>query len=127
MTTTHPRTTPRRFPRWVYGVGDEPDPRFSLANERTFLAWIRTSLALSAAGVALEAFDVPSVDGLRLACSLLLIGLGILAPVQAWWGWTSTERAMRCGRPLPAPGLSPLIAVGTLIAGVLLMLGVLLR
>jgi putative membrane protein len=116
-----------RFPRSVYDAGDEPDPRFSLANERTFLAWIRTSLALSAAGVALEALDVPVVGGLRLACALLLVGLGVLAPVQAWWGWTATERAMRRGRPLPSPLLSPLIAVGTLVAALLLLLGLLLR
>lgn len=48
-----------RFPQSVYGQGEEPDARFSLANERTFLAWIRTSLALIAGGVALEAFDLP--------------------------------------------------------------------
>lgn len=46
----------RRFPASVYRVGDEPDPRFSLANERTFLAWIRTSLGLTAGAVAMEAF-----------------------------------------------------------------------
>jgi putative membrane protein len=51
--------TASRFPRRVYEVGDEPDPRFTLANERTFLAWIRTALALIAAGVALEAIAVP--------------------------------------------------------------------
>ena len=47
--------TGRRRPGWVYGRGHEPDVRFSLANERTFLAWIRTALALLAAGVALDA------------------------------------------------------------------------
>ena len=41
----------RRWPAWVYGVGDDPDPRFSLANERTFLAWIRTGLAFVTAGL----------------------------------------------------------------------------
>jgi putative membrane protein len=120
-------STSTRFPRSVFGVGEEPDPRFSLANERTFLAWIRTSLALSAAGVALEALDVPVAGGLRMACALLLVCLGVLAPVQAWWGWAATERAMRCRRPLPSPLLSPLLAVGTLVAGVLLLLGLLLR
>ncbi|GAB14727.1 hypothetical protein ARGLB_075_00090 [Arthrobacter globiformis NBRC 12137] len=40
----------------ILGGGNEPDPRFTLANERTFLAWIRTSLALLAGGVAVEAF-----------------------------------------------------------------------
>jgi putative membrane protein len=127
MTTRTTGAGRRRFPRSVYGVGDEPDPRFTLANERTFLAWIRTGLALSAAGVALEALDVPIAPGLRLACALLLVGLGILAPVQAWAGWAATERAVRCGRPLPSPRLSPLIAAGTLVAGVLLVLGFLLR
>ena len=55
----------RRVPRRVYGVGDEPDVRFSLANERTFLAWVRTSLALLAAGVALEALVVVQVGDAR--------------------------------------------------------------
>ncbi|MGY1690492.1 YidH family protein [Geodermatophilus sp. SYSU D01105] len=116
-----------RFPRAVYGQGEEPDPRFSLANERTFLAWIRTSLALAAAGVALEALEIPPSAGLRLACALVLVGLAVLAPLQAWWGWVATERAMRLGRPLPAPRLSPLIAAGTLAAGVLLLLGLVVR
>ena len=43
----------RRRPESVYGVGSEPDARFSLANERTALAWLRTGLALVAGGVAL--------------------------------------------------------------------------
>lgn len=67
---------PRRYPAGLYSHGAEPDPRFSLANERTFLAWIRTSLALIAAGVALEAFVVNMPPGLRLAAALLLIVAG---------------------------------------------------
>ena len=43
-----------RFPAFVYRDGQEPDPRFSLANERTFLAWIRTALALAAAAIGLD-------------------------------------------------------------------------
>ena len=43
--------TSDRWPGYVYGEGEEPDYRFSLANERTFLAWIRTSLGLVAAAV----------------------------------------------------------------------------
>lgn len=117
----------RRFPRRVYAVGTEPDPRFSLANERTFLAWVRTSLALSAAGVALEALDLPIQSGLRLACALLLVVLGIVAPVQAWWGWASTERAMREARPLPAPRLGPVMTLGIIGVGVLLLIGLLTR
>ena len=43
----------RLFPDDPRSVGEEPDYRFTLANERTFLAWIRTALALIAGGVAL--------------------------------------------------------------------------
>ena len=71
-----------RFPRSVHGVGEEPDPRASLANERTFLAWVRTALALAAGGVALEALDLPVAGGLRLAAALLLVALGTGTPVQ---------------------------------------------
>jgi putative membrane protein len=122
-------TTPRdgrRFPRRVFGRGTEPDARFSLANERTFLAWVRTALALLAAGVALEALDLPLHAGLRRAAALVLVTLGVLAPVQAWTGWARTERALRERRPLPAPAFSGPLAVGLLVAGVLVLLGLLL-
>ena len=115
------RSTP--FPRQVYGAGDEPDPRFTLANERTFLAWIRTSLALSAAGVALVAVEVPAPRPLLVTCALLLVVLGLLAPVQAWFRWASTERALRLARPLPAFASGPLLVVGLVVVGVLLVVG----
>lgn len=123
--TDQPRD--RRFPRSVYGSGSEPDPRFSLANERTFLAWISASIALLAAGVALEAIALPILPGLRLATSLLLIVAGIAAPVQAWFGWARTERAMRAGTPLPAPRLAGPLAVIVVVAGALIVIGLLLR
>ncbi|MEZ0164398.1 YidH family protein [Kineococcus sp. LSe6-4] len=116
-----------RFPSSVYRHGTEPDPRFSLANERTFLAWIRTSLALLAAGVALEGLSLPLQPQLRLAASLVLVALGLLAPLQAWRGWARDERAMRRGEPLASPALAGPLSVGTLLAGVLVLLGLLLR
>jgi putative membrane protein len=116
-----------RFPRWVYGVGVEPDCRFSLANERTFLAWVRTSLAFSAAGVALEALSLPVHPGFRRAAALVLIVLGIVAAVQAWWRWGQVERAVRRGAPLPAPVLSVVIAAGCVVTALLVFVGILLR
>lgn len=118
--------TPSRFPRSVYGEGTEPDPRFTLANERTFLAWIRTALALIAAGVALEALGLGIHPQLRLAASLVLILVGIATPVQAWFGWMSAERAMRRERPLPAARLALPVGIAIVVAGVLIVVGVFL-
>jgi putative membrane protein len=67
-----------QFPGWVYRSGSEPDPRFSLANERTFLAWIRTALALLAGGVGLEALQIPHQAGFRVAAAGVLLILGLL-------------------------------------------------
>ena len=114
--------------RWVEGPGDEgqePDPRFTLANERTFLAWIRTSLALVAGGIGLEAF-VPrlAVPGLRQVLSVCLVLLGTAVSATAWSRWVRTERAMRLGAPLPVPRLAPLLSFG--IAAIALITVVLL-
>jgi putative membrane protein len=93
--------------------GPEPDPRFVFANERTFLAWIRTALAFMAAGVALEAF-VPElvVAGVRelLASALVMFGAWISA--IAFRRWYRNELAMRGGSPLPVLGIAPWLAYG---------------
>lgn len=116
----------RRFPRRVYRVGVEPDPRFTLANERTFLAWIRSALALIAAGVALEAFSLPILPALRLSATLILILLGIAAALYAWIGWMTVERAIRGGRPLPSPVLAGPVGLGVAVVGILIALGLFL-
>lgn len=116
-----------RFPRFVYGAGSEPDARFSLANERTFLSWIRTGLAMSAAGVALEAVNLPIAAGLRLASALILVCLGVATPLLAWLRWASLERGIRLSRPLPSPLLGPLLTVGTAVASALVLIGLVIR
>ena len=115
-----------RFPRSVYEGGDDPDPRFSLANERTFLAWIRTALAFVAAGLAVEALQLPTTEWLRVTISVLLILAGLAATAQAWLAWMRTERAMRHLAPLPSSGLKLPIAVILGIVAVAVLLGIVL-
>ncbi|WP_062212911.1 YidH family protein [Demequina oxidasica] len=115
----------KRFPLRVYSKGDEPDPRFSLANERTFLAWTRTALALFATGVALEALAVPINPVLRLVAASLFVGLGLLATAQAWFGWARTEQSLRQGRALPGPMTGPVLSIGIAIGVVLIGAGLL--
>jgi putative membrane protein len=116
----------RRWPRSLYGVGTEPDPRFTFANERTFLAWIRTGLGFLAAGVAIAA-----VAGLneRLSlevrvASLLLVLCGLACALGAWVRWLRSERAMREGRALPASPLL-LVLVGVVVVVALIAMAVL--
>ncbi|WP_442577179.1 YidH family protein [Microbacterium sp. F51-2R] len=117
----------RRFPRSVFSRGTEPDARFTLANERTFLAWIRTSLALIAGGVALEVLGLDLHAGFRLAASLTLVCIGILTPALAWVGWMRTELALREGRPLPASLLGVVLGCSVTLAGFLVLLAIVLR
>jgi putative membrane protein len=92
---------PRLRPDWL-DEGDDPDYRFSLANERTFLAWIRTALAFIAGSVAIVQL-VPSfrIEGARLALGITLAVLGLVAAVLSYVRWSGNERAMRCSAALP--------------------------
>jgi inner membrane protein YidH len=108
----------RRWPRRVYAAGSEPDPRFTFANERTFLAWIRTGLGFLAAGVAIAAVarltDQLGLE-VRLAAAVLVI-CGLACGIGSFSRWMGNERAMRLGEPLPS---SPLLLVLTaIVAGV---------
>ncbi|WP_311210205.1 MULTISPECIES: DUF202 domain-containing protein [unclassified Aeromicrobium] len=111
----------RRWPRSVYGVGDEPDPRFSLANERTFLAWVRTSLALLAGAVAVHVLDLELPDLVVALTSTGLALAGALCATHAWRSWARTERAMRQGRPLPSNGVGVLLVGAVVVACVVLV------
>lgn len=107
----------------MYRAGAEPDPRFSLANERTFLAWLRTSLALFAAGVAVEALKVPASPAFRLTAAILFIVLGLAAAAHAWFGWAGAERALRINRPLPGFTFHTVLTVGIVVAVGIVLLG----
>lgn len=95
-------------------VGSEPDYRFSLANERTMLAYLRTCLALMAAGVALIQLFDRAVD---TAAGVALVALGVAVAFAAWRRWRQVELAMRLNRPLPATRLPLVIALVLSTAG----------
>ena len=108
--------------RRLLDEGKDPDPRFTLANERTFLAGIRTSLALTAGGIGLETFagDV-FPPGPRLVLSLLLLGFASVLAMLVFVRWYSAEKAMRLERQLPLPVTGPILAGGIAITGLVLI------
>jgi putative membrane protein len=111
-------------PAGTNAEGSEPDVRFSYANERTFLAWIRTALGLVTAGLAvtqlLPAFDFP---GGRRLIGLPLIALGVVVAVLSLYNWHGNERAMRLGRPLPR---SPLPTIAAVVVSIVALVGLIL-
>ena len=115
--------TRRGWERAVLGEGTEPDPRFTLANERTFLAWTRTSLAFLAGGIALAAFPLAQIsDQIRTTAAILSVSVGLLISAGAATRWLRVERAMRSGRPLPIPGVVPLLSFAAVCACLLTIL-----
>ena len=102
-------------------VGTTPDYRYSLANERTFLAWIRTGLALVGGGLAVAGFLPPlRVPHLREVVAVTLMVLGGVVALRAVDHWARCERAMRLGQPLPAARLPGVLAVLVGLGAVLL-------
>jgi putative membrane protein len=99
---------------------NEPDVRFTYANERTFLAWNRTALALIATGVAATQL-LPKLDvawGRRLL-GLPLIALGALVAEESLRHWWANEQAMRQGRPLPRSTMPLVLTVGIVLVSVI--------
>jgi putative membrane protein len=99
------------------GQGTDPDPRFTLANERTFLAWIRTSMALILGSIVVATL-LPKAGATKELVAPLAITLSLMGAALAIWAWTrwrKTELALRLGKSLPLSrvliGLAVLVAL----------------
>lgn len=107
-------------------IGQAPDYRFSLANERTFLAWIRTALGFLAAGVGLDQlapdFATPLV---REAIALLLCVFAGLLAVWGYLRWLRNEKAMRLRQDLPYTRALAVISGVMLLAAIVVIVMVL--
>jgi putative membrane protein len=91
----------------------EPDYRFTLANERTFLAWMRTSLALLAGGLAARELVGPfEVEGVHTGLAVVAVTLSLVLAVSSYRRWERVQRAMRRDEPLTRPLAVPLLALG---------------
>lgn len=104
----------------------EPDPRFTLANERTFLAWIRTSLALIAGGVALAELG-PHLEPrpLRVVLSVAPVLTGAVLSLLAHRHWRGVDAALRTESPVPRPRFAIVLTVLVVVAGLVLSVSLL--
>ena len=129
VSASEPKPPRERWPRSLYATGTEPDPRFTFANERTFLAWIRTGLGFLAAGVAIAAVaQLTERLGVEVRiASIILVVCGLACGIGAFSRWMINERAMRLGQPLPSSRLllvlTSVVAVVGVIALVVVSLG----
>jgi putative membrane protein len=110
-------------PEW-HAEGQDPDYRFSLANERTFLAWVRTALALLAGSVAIvQLADNLGTSWIRKAIGTALGLTGLVVAGLAYRRWRDNEKAMRAGLPLPySPVLALLGLVLTVVSAAVVLL-----
>lgn len=108
-------------------IGKTPDYRFSLANERTFLAWIRTALAFLAGAIAIEQLlhDI-SLGWVKFTLTLLLAFAGGITAIMALYRWKQNEIAMRQDKPLQYTSFLILVAMFIVISAIISVLYILL-
>ena len=102
--------------------GREPDPRFTLANERTYLAWLRTALGLIAGGIAVDRLFIGlEPEWVRELIGIILIVVGSASAALAHRRWRKVQQALREDAPLPPPRFAQTLAAAIAIAGALII------
>jgi len=118
---THPVTSYDEIQKGsVAAVSEQrrPDTQAELANERTYLAWLRTGLALVAVGVAAErVLPAAGIIWARQLIGVSLILAGVLTAGLARWRWQRVDRAVRAGGPIPRPNLGYLVTAAIVLNG----------
>jgi putative membrane protein len=107
---------------------DEPDYRFTLANERTYLAYLRTSLACYAGGLsAVQFLDLGSGRWVARVIGVVLVTAGIVTTAGAFQRWRANSSAMRRGGRLPVTRLPLMLGATIAVVGLIGLLASLLR
>lgn len=99
------------------------DYRFTLANERTFLAWMRTALAFMAGAIGIDQLT-PNLAPANLRVIIVTL-LSLTAAGLAVYGylrWAKNERAMHLERELPYPYLLIWLSGGLAFALILVLI-----
>jgi putative membrane protein len=105
-------------------VDDPVDARFLMANERTFLAYVRTALALQVAGLGVLQFLTHSHGAIRVTLGFALVAVGSFVGLAGYLRWRGNDRAIRTGENLPAA--RPTVVIATIVTAVPLVATVLI-
>ena len=104
---TTPQAGPTPTTRRSAGPGEDVDHRWSLANERTLLAYMRTAPSVLVAGLAIAGTGTVTDAPVWLAAlGLPLVALCAIVAVSARRRFFAIHRAMSAGEPLSVPPLA---------------------
>lgn len=111
-------------------------PADHLANERTFLAWIRTSIALMGFGFVIVKFnlfvkqitffishnELPPTKGYSAWVGIIMVALGAIISILAYMRYRNIEKQLENGSFFPSSWLSVSLTIGILISSILLVI-----